>query len=307
MFATSACPLASSSLEPSSAVHDPSRQRESSPASCASSFALHDLAALSERNLSPAGRRRLAQHLATCDACRTVLASWLSDRWTESGDAPAARRDVSTACYAYHGDSEPLRGAEPQLVLFVAAHAHRSSPQVLAREAARLRCALGRRSEIRIEACWATSLMELRRQLVARAPTIVHFVGRGEPGVVMQDEYGRPCRVSPRALARTIAASPRTRMVVFDACHSARDADAVRTAVDCVLGTPAGIGTARARAFAVRLYRALGRRQPVADAVAQAVATLRSRRQPETPRGHAHAAHPPSAAAPAERSGRAAV
>jgi anti-sigma factor RsiW len=41
---------------------------------CADACALHDLAALSEGNLSPAGRRRLAGHLAHCRACQRLFA-----------------------------------------------------------------------------------------------------------------------------------------------------------------------------------------------------------------------------------------
>jgi hypothetical protein len=42
---------------------------------CASSEVLLDLAALSEGNLSAAGRRRLTAHLARCRPCRLVLAA----------------------------------------------------------------------------------------------------------------------------------------------------------------------------------------------------------------------------------------
>jgi hypothetical protein len=46
---------------------------------CSSSSAVHDLAALSEGNLSTTGKQRLAEHLSRCPACHVVLASLLDD------------------------------------------------------------------------------------------------------------------------------------------------------------------------------------------------------------------------------------
>jgi CHAT domain-containing protein len=191
---------------------------------------------------------------------------------------------MTIGCHAYRGNAEPLRGPGPHLVLFVAAHVGDSSPLMLAEEAAAIQRDLDHarnHSEVRIEACWATNLIELRRQLATRKPTIVHFAGHGNPGLVLRNEYDQPWRVSARALATTIATSPRTRMVVFSACHSARHAEAVRTAVDCVVGTRGNVGDDGAHAFAAGLYSALARRQPVAGAVKQAVAAVNARQGSE--------------------------
>ena len=56
---------------------EPNRQGDSLRAfvPCSGWSVVHDLAAFSEGNLSSAGRRRLARHLARCRACRAILAS----------------------------------------------------------------------------------------------------------------------------------------------------------------------------------------------------------------------------------------
>ncbi len=44
-----------------------------------SSFAIHDLAALAEGNLSPQGRQRLAGHLRRCQTCMATLIAIVED------------------------------------------------------------------------------------------------------------------------------------------------------------------------------------------------------------------------------------
>jgi hypothetical protein len=49
------------------------------PDDCTRSSAIHDLASLSEGNLSDEGKRRLAGHVPHCAVCRTALASLIRD------------------------------------------------------------------------------------------------------------------------------------------------------------------------------------------------------------------------------------
>jgi ribosomal protein L29 len=75
------------------------------------------------------------------------------------------------------------------------------------------------------------------------------------------------------------SASPSTRVIVLNACHSAAIAESLRHEVGCVVGMDGSLGGDAARSFAVAFYRALGNRRSVGNAVAQAVATLDAKQQ----------------------------
>lgn len=61
-------------------------------------FAIHDLAALSEGNLSPEGIERLAGHLQHCEACVATLVTLVGDAAPARGtaDVTAAANLVKT-------------------------------------------------------------------------------------------------------------------------------------------------------------------------------------------------------------------
>jgi hypothetical protein len=77
------------------------------------------------------------------------------------------------------------------------------------------------------------------------------------------------------------SATDSVRLVVLNACYSDDQAEALLTAVDCVVGMTGAIGDDAARSFAVALYRALGNRRSVADALQHAVATLAAKQLPD--------------------------
>jgi hypothetical protein len=74
---------------------------------CASLSAVHDLAALSEGNLSCSGKRRLARHLSRCQACTVVLASLVKDADAQRLTGGQAWREGSPrlACGSEHPGS----------------------------------------------------------------------------------------------------------------------------------------------------------------------------------------------------------
>jgi predicted anti-sigma-YlaC factor YlaD len=262
---------------------------------CSSSSALHDLAALEDGNLSPAGKRRLAAHLAECPSCTRLLAALAADapgldrtleprRAAPPPEAARASRAVPPACHLYLGDAEPLcprRG--PHLVLVLATNPEATTQLALAGECAEIEGALAgacHGDDLRFATRWVTSIAGLLRVLTELKPTVIHFTGQGgERGVMLEDDRGQPRPVAPQALARLIAASPRTRIVVLNACYSAAYAAALRGVVDCVIGMPGAIGDTAARAFATDLYAALGDRRGIGHAVEQAVGLLNARRR----------------------------
>jgi hypothetical protein len=77
------------------------------------------------------------------------------------------------------------------------------------------------------------------------------------------------------------SAADSARVVVLNACYSDAQANALCTVVDCVVGMTGAIGDDAARSFAVGLYRALGNRRSVGNAVEHAVATLAAKQLPD--------------------------
>jgi len=55
-----------------------------------STFAIHDLAALADGQLSDAGIQRLARHLPTCRTCMATLVALVED--SEPGEAPGTEK-----------------------------------------------------------------------------------------------------------------------------------------------------------------------------------------------------------------------
>jgi hypothetical protein len=101
-------------------------------------------------------------------------------------------------------------------------------------------------------------------------------------GSDLQDEHGRSQLVAPRAFGMMIrAAAPNVRVVVLDGCYTPGQAEALRSAVGCVVGLAGRVRDDAAREFAKRFYGAIGNRRSVGCAVAQGVAGLAERQLPE--------------------------
>jgi hypothetical protein len=150
---------------------------------------------------------------------------------------------------------------------------------------------------------WTVSVDDLMRYLNELSPTVLHFSGHasrcaadgGSPtagagardvesrraaGVVLHGQ-DRAQHVDVDALARMIkSASPDTRLVVLNACHSAAVADSLCRVVDCVIAVDGALEDDAARSFAVGLYRALGNHCSVGNAFSQAAATLYGKQMP---------------------------
>lgn len=172
-------------------------------------------------------------------------------------------------------------------ILFLAANPHGTSQLRLGEECAEIQRELKmapHRDDFWFESRWAVSIDELMRHLMETDPSVIHFSGHGggSAGLLFQDEQGRQQPVSARALAMMVeAAAQRPRVVVLNACHSAAQAEALRSKVDCVVGMDGAIGDEAARAFAIRFYGALGNRRSVGNAVAQGVAALAAKQLPD--------------------------
>lgn len=143
---------------------------------------------------------------------------------------------------------------------------------------------------------WAVDVEELMRCLLELRPAVLHFSGHGarsaadaghestgahreitsphSAGIVLQDRDSAQY-VEHHALAKMIASVREVpRLVVLNACYSAAVADGLRQVVDCIVGVDDAIEDVAARKFAVGLYRAIGYRYAVGEAVKHAAATL---------------------------------
>jgi len=120
-----------------------------------------------------------------------------------------------------------------------------------------------------VEQQWAVRPGDLAEGLLRYAPQIVHFSGHGNASgdLVMRADDGASQPVSITALADLFAiAGDSVRCVVFNACYSQAQAEAVAQHVDCVVGTSRAIEDEAAVRFAAGFYRALGYGKSVATA-----------------------------------------
>ena len=112
-----------------------------------------------------------------------------------------------------------------------------------------------------LEQQWAVRYTDLSDGLLRYTPQIVHFSGHGDPSgtLMFENAHGAAAPVSIGALADLFRiAGDSVRTVVFNACYSNDQADAVAEHVECVVGTTRAILDPSALAFAGGFYRALG-------------------------------------------------
>lgn len=176
------------------------------------------------------------------------------------------------------------------VILFLAANPHDSSPLKLGDECAEIQRELRlapHGDDFSFESRWAVGVDDFMRALTELDPTVIHVSGHGGLGarLMLQDAHGLAQPVVARALAMMVETAARsTRVVVLNACYSAELADALRSRVDCVVGMEGAIGDAAARAFATRFYGALGNRRSIGNAVAQGKAALVAKQLPDEQR-----------------------
>jgi len=145
-------------------------------------------------------------------------------------------------------------------------------------EQRRVRQALGESpfsSRIRFEVRTAVRSTDVAPALAGVEPAVVHFSGHGMKGgqLVLRDQEDRFVAAPVDAIARTLSSGGATRLVVLNACHSARLARAlVASGVRFVVGTAGGIPDAAALAFSEVLYRSLSQGQSLARSFAYAKA-----------------------------------
>jgi hypothetical protein len=148
-------------------------------------------------------------------------------------------------------------------ILVLSAQPQGSVPLDLAKEVRMIREALqlsSQREEFKLESRSSVQWKDVRREIEALKPEIVHFSGHGEgkKGLVFEDDDGTARMVSADALMLMFKLFPVVECVVLNACHSDVQAEAIVKVVPCVVGMSQTILDRSARDFAEGFYDGLG-------------------------------------------------
>jgi hypothetical protein len=124
---------------------------------------------------------------------------------------------------------------------------------------------------------WAVRIEDFQQILLRHSPDVVHFSGHGdEDGRLLfegADGLSRPAAID--AVASVLALfRPRLACVVFNACHSSRQAQAAADAIGCAVGYDGEPPDRTAIAFAAAFYRAAAHRRALGEAFQHACAQL---------------------------------
>jgi len=101
---------------------------------------------------------------------------------------------------------------------------------------------------------------EIQDQVLNQEPHIIHFCGHGEgePGIYLEDELGNAKLVSETALAGLFKVCEQVECVVFNACDSEMQAQAIARYIPYVIGMSEKVFDWAAIEFTFGFYTALG-------------------------------------------------
>lgn len=120
----------------------------------------------------------------------------------------------------------------------------------------------------------ATQVRDLIDALNRHSPDIVHFSGHGaESELLFEGPDGTPLALSGEQLATLLQTAPRRiRLMVFNACNSATQAEAATEWTEFAIGMEQPIDDGAAKEWAGQFYGSLAAGQTVGRAFAQATA-----------------------------------
>jgi CHAT domain-containing protein len=133
------------------------------------------------------------------------------------------------------------------------------------------------RDSVQLISRWAARPRDLLQALNELKPHIVHFSGHGSSSndLVFQSDDGSTKLVSKEAIVTTMSTvTDNIRLVVFNACFSCDQAEAVTQHVEAAIGMNDAIGDDAARVFAAQLYSAIGFGRSLEQAFGQGIAAL---------------------------------
>ena len=133
------------------------------------------------------------------------------------------------------------------------------------------------RDSVDLVSRWALRTGDLMQHLNEHQPHIVHFSGHGsdQDELVFHRDDGTTKLVTKEAISAAIAATAdNIQLIVFNACYSKAQAQAVTQHVDAAIGMSTAIGDEAARVFSAQFYSALGFGKSIQRAFEQARAQL---------------------------------
>lgn len=168
------------------------------------------------------------------------------------------------------------RAAPPEVaVLFLAASPEDQTPLRLDKETREIEKRV-RAAELR-DSIWfrsrmARQLPDLIEDMNEVKPVIVHFSGHGSDiALAFEDEQGKTHPLDNDHLAKLLdVAASDVRLIVFNSCDSAAQADLAVSHVDLAIGMDTAIDDEDAKVFAGQLYSSIGYGLSVGEAFRQA-------------------------------------
>lgn len=144
---------------------------------------------------------------------------------------------------------------------------------------------------VHFESRWATRASDILQAINETNPTIVHFSGHGaDTGeLALLNPDGSTKLVTKEAISMAMStASDTIRLVVFNACFSEIQAQAVVDHIESAIGMSTSIGDEAACVFAAQLYSSIGFGRSLQASFKQAIAALMLEGIPEedTPQLH---------------------
>jgi serine/threonine protein kinase len=142
------------------------------------------------------------------------------------------------------------------------------------------------RDQLRLRARWAARADDLLQALHEHEPAVLHFSGHGAGmrGLCFLDERGDVVHVSSDGLGQVIrAAGDGIKLIVFNACYTKVQAEALVTHVPCVIGMPHAIDDDAAIVYAANFYCALAFGKSVGNAHQCGLAALALRSSEVSP------------------------
>lgn len=133
------------------------------------------------------------------------------------------------------------------------------------------------RDSVQLVSRWAVRTSDLLQALNELKPHVVHFSGHGSINneLIFQADNGSTKLVSQKAIVTTMSTvADNIRLVVFNACFSQDQAEAVTQHVEAAIGMSDAIGDNAARVFAAQFYSAIGFGRSIKQAFDQGISAL---------------------------------
>lgn len=140
------------------------------------------------------------------------------------------------------------------------------------------------RDSVDLRTIWATRPMDLMQAINEHQPQVIHISSHGTATeeIVFTDDHGNSKSVSKEAITEILAATATNlRLVVFNACYSREQAQAVADNVEAAIGMNTTISDNAARTFAAQFYSAVGFGASIERSFKQARAALMAEGSPE--------------------------